>query len=118
MFYPKPKHAQKSYQQLQPKLFWNCLSTTELSSRTLGFTIVLTFAAFLLLLTLPYYVIGKEQYIPKSNPIFGYVFPNSQEAWLLFILSWILFALSMIVLAFFIGRKQDEGSRWVTPSHW
>jgi len=87
------------------------LSIKELSSRTLGVIIVLTFAVFFLLLILPYYVIGKEQYIPKSNPIFGYFLPKSLEAWLLFILSWTFFALSMIVLAFFIRRKQDEGSR-------
>jgi hypothetical protein len=93
----------------------NCLLVRELSSRTLGLIAVLTFVVFFLLLTLPYYVIGEEQYIPKRNPIFGYVLPNSLEAWLLFIFSWVFFALSMAVLALLIRRKQDEGSKWVIP---
>jgi hypothetical protein len=39
----------------------------------------LLFSVFLLIF--PYYYLGKDQYITKSNPSAGYFMPKSAEAW-------------------------------------
>jgi uncharacterized protein YneF (UPF0154 family) len=78
---------------------------------TLAIIVLLIVATFLFLLIFPYYFLGREAYIPKSNPDYGYFLPKSLEAWLFFAVAWAFFALSFVILAFYIRRKQAEDSR-------
>lgn len=79
-----------------------------MSARTLGILGIISGVTGFFLLISPYYFLGGQQYIPKSNPYLGYHLPKSLEAWLLFVLALSLLVFSMIVLAFFIQRKKSE----------
>jgi hypothetical protein len=83
-----------------------------LSTRTtLVIIVLLIVATALLLLIFPYYYLGREVYIPKSNPDLGYFLPKSLEAWFFLIAALSFLALSFFTLAFYIRREQAEGSR-------
>jgi hypothetical protein len=79
---------------------------TLLARTTLILIVVLIVATFLFLLIFPYYYLGSEAYIPKSNPDYGYFLPKSLEAWFFFVVAWAFFALSFITLAFHIRRME------------
>jgi len=51
-----------------------------------------------------YYVLGRQAYIPKTNPDLGYFMPKSPEAWLFLIAALSFLALSLTALAFFVRR--------------
>jgi hypothetical protein len=63
----------------------------------------------------PYYFLGRQEYIPKRNPDFGYFLPKSLEAWFFLVLALSLLAFSIVALALFIKRKRAEGATYVTP---
>lgn len=78
-----------------------------LSTRTLGVISLLSGAAFFILLILPYYYfLGRQAYIPKANPDWGYYMPKSPEAWVFLIVALSFLSLSFGSLAFYIRRKQ------------
>jgi hypothetical protein len=80
-----------------------------LSTRTLGVISLLSGAAFFILLTVPYYYfLGRQSYIPKANPDWGYYMPKSPEAWVLLIVALSFLALSIGAFAFML-KKQSEG---------
>jgi len=85
------------------------------STRILGVITVLSFAASILLFIFPYYYLGREQYIPKSNPDAGYFMPKSSEAWSFLILALILLALGSITAMLLWKKLSDAGSAWATP---
>jgi hypothetical protein len=85
-----------------------------LSNRILGIVSLLSGAIFFFLLVFPYYyLLGRQSYVPKSNPDFGYVIPKSPEAWFFLILALLFLAVSVISLGFFIrkggGRRLNVG---------
>lgn len=59
----------------------------KMSARALGILGFLTGALGFFLLIFPYYLLGREAYIPKSNPDMGYFLPKYLEAWILLILA-------------------------------
>jgi len=85
-----------------------------LFARTLGVVSLLSGVIFFFLLVFPcYYLLGRQSYVPKANPDFGYVIPKSPEAWFFLILALLFFAVSIISLAFFTrkagGRRLNVG---------
>jgi hypothetical protein len=79
------------------------------STRTLGIVSLLSFLAFFLLLMLPYYyILGKQAYVPKTNPDLGYFMPKSPEAWLFLIAALSFLVLSLGVLASLVRRVGFE----------
>ena len=83
-----------------------------LPTRTLGIALFLSIVGTaLFLLIFPYYFLGREAYIPKGNPDFGYFLPKSLEAWFFLIAALSFLALSFITLAFHIRKNQAEGQR-------
>jgi len=78
----------------------------RMSIRTLKILGFLMGAFGLLLLIFPYYILGPEAYIPKSNPEMGYFLPKYLEAWIMLILALILLIFSMILLAIYVYRRQ------------
>lgn len=85
-----------------------------ISDRTLGIVSLVSFLAFFILLMLPYYyILGRQAYIPKTNPDFGYFVPESPEAWLFLIVSLSFLGGSLTALVFFLRRKQAEKARYV-----
>lgn len=79
--------------------------TKTLSTRTFGLIGLLSGATAFFLLIFPYYFLGRQEYIPKSNPDLGYFLPKSPEAWFFLILALSLLALSFVTLAFYIRAK-------------
>lgn len=77
-----------------------------MSTRTLGILGFLTGAFGLFLLIFPYYILGPEAYIPKSNPEMGYFLPKYLEAWIMLTLAVFLLLSSMILLAFYVRKHQ------------
>jgi hypothetical protein len=85
-----------------------------LSTRTLGIVSLLSGAIFFFFLVFPYYyLLGRQSYVPKANPDFGYVISKSPEAWFFLMLALLFLAVSIISLAFFIrkggGRRLNVG---------
>jgi len=80
-----------------------------LSIRTLGILGILSGATGFFLLIFPYYYSpGREAYIPKRNPDFGYFLPKTLGAWLFLILALAMLVFSMVVLGFYLQRKKSE----------
>jgi uncharacterized membrane protein YhaH (DUF805 family) len=82
----------------------------------LGALTLFNISAFVFLILAPYYVfLGKEQYIPKSNPDLGYFMPKTAEAWFFLVLALVFFALFWLTFALFYRRIRGKGYSWVTP---
>lgn len=83
--------------------------TKTLPTRTLGIIGLLSGATAFFLLIFPYYYfLGRQAYIPKRNPDFGYFLPKSLEAWFFLILAISFLAFSILALVFYIQRKKAE----------
>jgi len=55
------------------------------TARVYGIIAILSFIIYMVLIICPYYFwLGREAYIPKSNPDWGYVSPKSLEAWIFY----------------------------------
>jgi hypothetical protein len=84
----------------------NNVFAKAVSARTLGVISVSSFLTFFVLLILPYYyILGRQAYIPKTNPDWGYYMPNSPEAWLFLIIALSFLALALTALALALRRK-------------
>ncbi len=82
----------------------------------LGALTIFNISAFVFLIIAPYYYfLGKEQYIPKSNPDLGYFLPKTLEAWFFLILALVFFALFWVTFALFYRRIRGKGYSWVKP---
>ncbi len=84
-------------------------------SLVFAFVAALSLLFSIFLLIYPYYYLGRDQYITKSNPSAGYFMHRSSEAWFFLILALVLLAVFFIAIGFYVKRLQDEGSGWVTP---
>ena len=78
----------------------------KMSTRTLGILGFLTGFFGLFLLIFPYYFLGPEAYIPKSNPDMGYFLPKYLEAWIMLLLALFLLTISMVALASYVRKRQ------------
>jgi len=86
-------------------LYGNSMFTRVISVRTLGIVSLSSFLASFILLMLPYYyILGRQAYIPKTNPDLGYFMPKSPEAWLFLIVALSFLALALTALTFFVRR--------------
>jgi hypothetical protein len=76
----------------------------------LGLAALFNLAASIFLLSVPYYYfLGKQHYIPKSNPDLGYFLPNSFEAWFFLILALVFFGLFWVTFALFYRKIRSKG---------
>ncbi|MEM3088623.1 MAG: hypothetical protein QXP20_05880 [Candidatus Bathyarchaeia archaeon] len=78
----------------------------KMSIRTLGTLGFLMGAFGLFMLIFPYYILGPEAYIPKSNPDMGYFLPKYLEAWIMLLLALFLLTISMVALASYVRKRQ------------
>jgi hypothetical protein len=78
------------------------------STLALAIITIFNIIAFALLISVPYYYLGRQQYIPKSNPDLGYFLPKSFEAWFLFILALLFFGLFWVTLVVFYRKISDK----------
>jgi hypothetical protein len=92
------------------------MSPTILSTRILVLLIVLNFALFFFFMTVPYYLLDAEHYIPKSSPEWGFAMPNSTEAWFFFILAFVFLALWAVTVMLFLWKRPDIAQKGIHPT--
>ena len=68
----------------------------------------LVFSVFLISL-LYYYFLGKQHYIPKSNPDLVFILPNSFEAWFFLILALIFLGSFFLTFILFYRKIRSKG---------
>jgi hypothetical protein len=79
---------------------------------------VLNFVLFLFFLTAPYYfLLGAEQYIPKSNPAWGFFMPNSLGAWFFFGLAFVFLAFWAVTVMLLVWKRPDVFQRGIHPTY-
>jgi hypothetical protein len=84
-----------------------------LSTRILVLLIVLNFMLFFFFMIAPYYVLGAEHYIPKGTPAWGFVMPNSPEAWFFFVLAFMFLAFWAVTVMLFLWKRPDIAQKGV-----
>jgi hypothetical protein len=88
------------------------------STRILVLIAALNFALFFFFLTFPYYyLLGAGYYIPKSNPAWGYLMPNSPEAWFFFILAFAFLAFWAVTVAALVRKRPDIAQKGIHPAY-
>ena len=87
----------------------NVSSLRLILTEPLGIFAIFNLAASIILITAPYYFLGRQHYIPKSNPDLGYVLPNSFEAWFFLILALIFLGLFFVSFALFYRKISSKG---------
>jgi hypothetical protein len=85
---------------------------TKLSSRSIGAIALVAGIVAFLLLALPYYFFPCF-YVPKSNQIWGYRSPATQEGWIILATTLLLLAVITVVLSFYAKRRLEEGKRLI-----
>jgi hypothetical protein len=87
------------------------------STRILALAVVLNFVLFFFFLTAPYYFLGAGHYIPKSSSAWGYVMPNSPEAWFFFVLAFVFLALWTATVGLLVWKRPDIAQKGVHPTY-
>jgi len=88
-----------------------------LSLQILLSLIVLNFLLFFFLLTTPYYwFLGAQYYIPKANPIWGFMMPNSPEAWFFLVLAFVFLAFWVVSVMLLIWKRPDIAQKGIHPT--
>jgi uncharacterized membrane protein YpjA len=92
------------------------VSAKAISDRTLSIVSLLSGLSFFILLMFPYYyILGRQAYIPKTNPDFGYFLPKSPEAWLFLTASLSFLGVSLTALVFFLRRNKLKRQDMLRP---
>jgi hypothetical protein len=79
--------------------------------------IVLNFLLFLFFLTAPYYFLGAQYYIPKAKPVWGFIMPNSPEAWFFFALAFVFLAFWAVSVMLLIWKRPDIAQKGIHPTY-
>jgi len=75
----------------------------------LGILAIFNLAVSIFLILAPYYYfIGKQNYIPKSNPDLGYFMPKSFEAWFFLLLALIFLGLFFVTFVLFYRKIRSK----------
>jgi len=88
-----------------------------LSAQILVSLVVLNFLLFFFFLIAPYYLLGAEYYIPKSNPMWGFAMPNSPEAGFFFVLAFVFLALFAVSVMLLIWKKPYIFQKGIHPTY-
>ena len=79
---------------------------------------VLNFLFFFFFLTFPYYfLLGDDYYVPKSNPAWGYLTPNTPEAWFFFALAFVFLAFWAATVVVLVWKRRDAFQRGLHPKY-
>ena len=96
---------------------WGLLPKT-LSTQILVLLVVLNFLLFFFFLTMPYYCfLGAGHYTPKGNPAWGFVMPNSPEAWFFFVLAFVFLAFWAVTFVLLIWKRSDIFQKGIHPTY-
>ena len=71
---------------------------------------------FFFLATPYYYFLGAEHYIPKADPAWGYLMPNSPEAWFFFALAFVFLFLGAVLLMLLVLNRPDVVQKGIHPT--
>ncbi len=89
-----------------------------LSLRILLSSIALNLLLFFFFLTAPYYwFFGEQYYIPKANPAWGFMMPNSPEAWFFFVLAFVFLVFWAVSVMLLIWKRPDIAQKGIHPTY-